>query len=465
MHGDDVASTGVNTAGQTVTKVVEILLAILKHRQEAKHQKKMQRLSEAATSSQSSVLSGGEVTYRKLKEGGEITMLPSFAKSDYKEFLKQAKSLDIPVAAIQEQGKENTVSLYFNVTDKEAVNSIVQNIIRDKLSEPEQAGQSERMMTFDKNHAEGFQMYCAEHDIPVNFLEGKDGVKCIFNSAYEKQMEAAVKNFKKIHNELSKTSVKVENDDKGRPKIIVSDQEQGKQLSMNFCTKAKLERVLRERMNYGQVKSIEAANALTGNLSEQQQKYYLSGSRLLEHMDFYAKSIRLKNENLLTEDFDFAKMKFEGESLRLTISDKHGNIAVLTDREKDRAEAEKNIRQHLKLEDNETVNAILSKAERLGFVEQPKQTQYKEYQIERDSQTSFTVCGGGAAVRLDLTNKENAKKRLMDSFGMSEPKAEKVIGKAQKQTVSNNLLNKAREKVKNSADTLRNKKIERGSRK
>ena len=136
-------------------------------------------------------------------------------------------------------------------------------------------------------------MYCAEHDIPVNFLEGKDGVKCIFNSAYEKQMEAAVKNFKKIHNELSKTSVKVENDDKGRPKIIVSDQEQGKQLSMNFCTKAKLERVLRERMNYGQVKSIEAANALTGNLSEQQQKYYLSGSRLLEHMDFYAKSIRL----------------------------------------------------------------------------------------------------------------------------------------------------------------------------
>lgn len=40
MHGDDVASTGVNTAGQTVTKVVEILLAILKHRQEAKHQKK-----------------------------------------------------------------------------------------------------------------------------------------------------------------------------------------------------------------------------------------------------------------------------------------------------------------------------------------------------------------------------------------------------------------------------------------
>ena len=438
MHGDDVASAGVSTAGQVTSKVIEILFEILRHKLEKNHQKKMNRLREAAYSSDKdlTVLSGGEVTYQRLKEGGEVTMLPAFAKSDYKEFLKQAKKLDIPVAAIQEAGKENTVSMYFNVTDKEAVNSIVQNIVRDKLGEPEQAGQSERMMTFDKDHAEGFQIYCAEHDIPVNFLEGKDGVKCIYNSAYEKQMEAAVKNFRQIHNELSKTAVKVENDDKGRPKIIVSDKEQGKQLSMNFCTKAKLERVLRERMGYGQVKSIEAANALTGNLSEQQKKYYLSGSRLLEHMDFYEKSIRLENENLLTEDFDFAKMKFEGEAARLTISDKQGNLVVLSDRVKDRAEAERNIRQHLKLEDNETINAVLSKAERLGFVEQPKQIQFNEYQIERDSQSAFTVRGGNTAVRLDLTDREASKKQLMDSFGMSASKADRIIDKARKQSVS-----------------------------
>ena len=48
---------------------------------------------------------------------------------------------------------------------------------------------------------------------------------------------------------------------------------------------------------------------------------------------------------------------------------------------------------------------------------------------------------------------------------MTAAKADKIIDKAQKQTVANNLLKKAREKVKQSADTLRNKKIERGSRK
>ena len=64
-----------------------------------------------------------------------------------------------------------------------------------------------------------------------------------------------------------------------------------------------------------------------------------------------------------------------------------------------------------------------------------------------------------------MTDRETAKKQLTDSFGMSVAKAEKIIDKARKQSVSQNILKRAKEKVKNSADTLRNKKIERGSRK
>lgn len=68
-------------------------------------------------------------------------------------------------------------------------------------------------------------------------------------------------------------------------------------------------------------------------------------------------------------------------------------------------------------------------------------------------------------MRLDLNNKESAKKQLIDAFEISVGKAEKIIGKAQKQKVADNLLKKAREKVKDAADTIRHKKIERGSRK
>ena len=84
----------------------------------------------------------------------------------------------------------------------------------------------------------------------------------------------------------------------------------------------------------------------------------------------------------------------------------------------------------------------MTKAERLGFVEVPKQVQFKEYLIEKDTQSSFTVRGGSTVVRLDLSDKTTAKKQLMDSFGMTAAKADKIIDKAQKQTAANNLLKK-----------------------
>lgn len=459
MHGDDVASGGVNVATQFVSKATEIFMDLLKFAIEK--EREFARLKQSEK--QQSVLSGGEVTYQKLKEGGEVTMLPSFAKDDYAEFLKKTKEMDIPVAAIQENGKENTISLFFNVKDKEAVNSIVQNIVREKLKSPEQ---TERMITIEKEHVEGFQMYCSDHDIPVNFMESKDGVKCIFSSAYEKQIEAAVENFKKLRSELQKTTIDVKKDDKGKLKISVADSEQGKDLIMNFCNKAKLERVLQERLGYSLIKAVEAANALTSKLSGEQLGYYLSGSRQLEQMAYYEKDIKFANENILTDKFAFAKMQFEEEDTpKLTITDERGHFVVLSAKSADRAEAERSIRQHLKVDDTETVKAVMAKAERLGFVEAPKMLQFNEYLIERETQSAYTVRGGSTVVRLDLSDNETSKKQLMDSFGMTATKAEKIIDKAQKQTLSVNLLKKAREKAAQTADTLKHKKLDRGSRK
>lgn len=456
MHGDDVASAGVEVSTQIVSKTTELIMEMIKVAIEKERNAKGYK-------PQSAVLSGGEVTYQKLKEGGEVTMLPSFAKEDYKAFLKKAKAMDIPVAAIQENGKENTISLFFNVKDKEAVNSIVQDIVREKLKQPEQ---TERMITIEKEQVEGFQMYCADHDIPVNFLETQGGVKCIFGADYEKQMEIAVENYKSIQSELSQIGTEVEKNVKGKFQFKLTDNEQGKSLTMNFCTKAKLEKVLQERMGYSEVKAVEVANSLSNKLTDSQRQYYLSDSRQLGEMDFYETNIKFDDDNLLLENYSFVKLKANGDDEpKLTVTDKSGNFVVLSAKNLDRAEVEERLRAYLKINDSETIKAILDKSERLGFAEQPKQVQFKEFQIERDMQSSFTVRGGSTTVRLDLSNKDAAKKQLMDAFGMSAGKAEKIIGKAQKQKVADNLLKKARENVKDAADTIRHKKIERGSRK
>ena len=458
MHGDDVASAGVEVATKIVSKNTELIMELLKVLidKERDAVRKKQSLK-------GEVLSGGEVTYQRLKEGGEVTMLPSFAKEDYKAFLKKAKAMDIPVAAIQDNGKENTLSLFFNVKDKEAVNSIVQDIVREKLKQPEQ---TERMITIEKEQVEGFQMYCADHDIPVNFLETQGGVKCIFGADYEKQMEVAVENYKSIQSELSQIGTEVEKNVKGKFQFKLTDNEQGKQLTMNFCTKAKLERVLQERMGYSEIKAVEVANALTAKMSDSQKEYFLSESRQLGDMDFYETNIKFDDDNLLLDNYSFVKLKANGDDEpKLTVTDKSGNFVVLSSKNLDRAEVEERLRAYLKINDSETLKAILDKSERLGFAEQPKQVQFKEFQIERDTQSSFTVRGGSTVVRLDLNNKESAKKQLIDAFGISAGKAEKIISKAQKQKVADNLLKKAREKVKDAADTIRHKKLDRGSRK
>ena len=96
MHGDDVASAGVTVTTDVISKATEAILELLKVEIEKK------RYADRSSGAQSKVLSGGEVTYRRLKEGGEITTLPNFPKEDYGEFLRWAKKADIPVAAIQE---------------------------------------------------------------------------------------------------------------------------------------------------------------------------------------------------------------------------------------------------------------------------------------------------------------------------------------------------------------------------
>ena len=67
MHGDDVASAGVSVSTQIVSKATEILLDMLKVAIEKEREAARKKQSE-----KQQVLSGGEVTYQKLKEGDEI---------------------------------------------------------------------------------------------------------------------------------------------------------------------------------------------------------------------------------------------------------------------------------------------------------------------------------------------------------------------------------------------------------
>ena len=455
MHGDDVASAGVTVTTDIVSKANEIILEMIKIHIDKERQKdpKGKKPKEYR----------GDVSLKKLRSGGEIGMLPSYSKEDFKELAKRAKKLRIPVAGIQEKGKENTLSVFFNLKDKPTLDNIVRDIHAMKMQgAPEQA---EKMITIERSQVEGFQLYCSDHDIPVNFMESKDGVKCIFNAAYEKQIDQALVNYRKMQAELSKISVEIVKE-KGKPKIVLTDMNDGKKLTMNFCTKARLERMLGERMGFEPFKAAEVANVLADRLTDEQKKFYYSGSKTVEQMDYFEKDIKFDDDNILTEKFSFARMKFKNEKEpHLTITDSEGNFVVLSGANIRREDVERNIREYLKVNDNETIAAIMAKAERLGFAEKAVTISFKEYSIERESQNSFTVTGGNTMLRLDLTDKGSAVKQLTDTFGMSKRKAEKIFDKAQKQSVSMNTLQRVKAKLPKPTNVLTNKTRNRGARK
>ena len=180
------------------------------------------------------------------------------------------------------------------------------------------------------------------------------------------------------------------------------------------------------------------------------------------------KNIRFTDDSILTDGFSFNKLQFQNENtVRLAITDNNtGKFVVLSENEVGRESVEKNIRQYLGLQDSETIRALLNKSERLGFSEAPVQKQFRDYLIERDTQNTFTVMGGDTAVRLDLTDKETARKSLRDTFGMSSAKADRIITKAAKQSVTENMLKKIKSSsaVNLVTDTLKHKSKDRGSR-
>ncbi|MBR1384613.1 MAG: DUF3801 domain-containing protein, partial [Ruminococcus sp.] len=198
----------------------------------------------------------------------------------------------------------------------------------------------------------------------------------------------------------------------------------------------------------------------------EQKQFYYSSSRTVEQLEYFAKDIRLEEDNILTENYSFAKMKFRNEETpKLTITDKDGNFVVLSGASIRREDVERNIRTYLKVNDNEIIAALMSKAERLGFSEKAVTLGFREYSIERDTQNTFAVTGGNTLLRLDLSDKESAIKQLTDTFGMSKNKAEKIYNKAQKQSVSMNTLQKVKAKLPKPGNTLDHKTRNRGSRK
>lgn len=454
MIDENVAGASVSMATEVFTKSTDVFFELLKLR--------IQHSARGDKKKGKKVLYGGKVTYQKLRAGGEVTMIPSFAKEDYKKLLSRARKMEIPLAAIVENGKEKTVSVFFNVKDKDAINAIIKDIVNEKLSGPQM---SERMITIENEHADAFRLACKERDIPVYFLNSEEGIKCVFGSDSEKEIKKVLMDFEKTLSELEKTDLRLERTGKRCRKIIFDDNEKGKRLKINFCTKARVERILREQFGYSAIKAAAAAALVESKLTNDERRYYLSSTRTLEATEHFRKNILFENESSLLKPYIFSKLKLKGENEEiLSVTNDSGDFAVLYGGSLKRQEAEEIIRRNLKINDKDTLKEILNKAEKLGVIEVPERFKEEGVEIEKETKNTFRVKKGETELKLSLDNMEESRRILAERFGITEARADRIIEKARHQSLSDNLIKKEAKSNKGAEFAIKHKKRERGAR-
>ena len=115
--------------------------------------------------------------------------------------------------------------------------------------------------------------------------------------------------------------------------------------------------------------------------------------------------------------------------------------------------------------DTEKINALLEKTTHAGYANPAEQLNYNGFNITRFSKNGAEVTLGTKKINVDISDRKLACQTLVHEFGITESKAEKVLKKAQSQSVTQNMLNK----MKNNSSTtignvLKDKKLTKGAR-
>lgn len=456
MHGDDLANSGVQIVTQAASKTTEIICELIKMYLQNRNSKPKEIN-----------LHGEQKMLSALQKGGESDSV-TLTRDDFERFQqinKEKYKNDVPYFSAEQTANSNYVDLYFLKSDDAAVKTILNDIVSEKMNLPDQ---EYKMVEVDKNQAECFQQLCTKNDISFNFMKTEQGsIKCVFNISEQEKMNKTIDELSQLQDSLKQINIEIKKDDNGKPKFIISDAGQNKTIQLNFCDKEKFQRVMQSQFKYEKEKAVAAACSMSHLLTSEQLKFYQSGSKLMERLDHYEKNIKFEDDNVLVNDYSFTQIKAKNEDMRLTITDKDGNFVVLSQENTDRKLVEENLRKYLQLDSTEKINALLEKAEKLKYVDAPEIVKVKEYTIERTSKNSMTVSDGNKSIDIDISNHNTAKSVLTNNFGMSSEKAEKIIRKAKKQSVTENLLKRAKSVFPGNSkpEQLRNKNMSRGSRK
>ena len=374
--GDEVAgvtlqvvSKGMMTSMDISAKLLDMIAKLF---QELAAMKRAKDASKGnITSNDLKELKSGGVSYRDLKQAAQktgdslVTTENGMSKEDMKLIAKSAKKYGISVAFLNPKNKESVYACVRN-SDLPIFKKICAEVIKEKIvTQPEALGN----FKCEKWQIPFLTAELKNLDVPAMFPRSEQGSFCLFEKKDERLVKLAWNAFTKKAEELQK-EVSFDRDEEGY--YTIKDMRTGKEVSFDpssrFWSQTRLSRELQTEFGYDENKAnMCAAKFGEEMLQAEERKHFFSNSIMNEFVED-PNPVKLEGENSLCQLYKcwYLRPKEEANAQIVFQDEESGKFAALDVSKLSRAQMREILSATLEISDEETLSALVDKAERVN---------------------------------------------------------------------------------------------------
>lgn len=474
MAGEEAVQIAATATQKAMEITAELLSAMVVPTLKAAGKLAKKGVEKAVENIKESAKSGNVARNVMLNEaaqsGSAILSVDNQFAEDVSKIAVRAKQEGIPIHIIGSGGKQ---SIEFLERDKTVMQNIMQETITNNIkSNPSEYAQ------FSLNES---------NIIPMKAMFEANGVQCCFFNANGKtfcsyhaydveKVDLLKQDFKAMQNDLD-YNLKVERSADGIGTL--TDAKSGKSVDLSQfggnVRQYQIVNVLQKELGYSKERATLAANKVCDDLGLAPKEFF-AHTEQLDAIKSFKTNIRFESDDRLLQDISFSEVYFkDGESPHISIANGDNSVTITPDN-MNAAEIKEVCKTQFAMSEQQADKAV----EKTTKINNQIKSQYKELtvdrttgmsqsaEIERTSDNTFTLTIGKIKKQYDLKDERLAEK-LKNDLGISSDKAERIIGKAQKQNAfMNNVERNARrksEKPKKQKELLHEKPHNKGARK
>lgn len=454
MAGEEAVQVTASAAQKAMEITVELMKAIVIPTLKTAGGLAKTGVSKAAAKISDKVKTSGNISRKDLLteaalSGSAILSSANQFTEDVGKIAARAKQEGIPIHIIGEGSKQ---TIEFLDRDKAVMQNIMQETIAGNIkSNPSEYSQ----FSINENNIAPMKAMLEENGVQCAFFSANGKTFCTYHAYDSEKVNLLKQDFKDMRNDLA-YNLKVE---RSADRLgTITEAKSGKSVDLSQfggnVRQYQVVKVLQNSFGYSKEKATLAANKVCDDLGIDPKEFF-AHTEQLDELKSFKTNIRFESDDRLLQDISFSEVYFQGgESPHISLANGDNSVTITPDNMSPADIKEVCITQ-LEMSEQQADKAV----EKAVKINNQIKSQYREItedrttgisqsiEIERTSNNSFTLTIGKTKKQYDL-NDEKLVEKLKGDLGITSDKAERIIGKAQKQNVfMNNVERNMRRKL------------------